>query len=108
MDGAICPACGCSLVRLGIPRAEAVSTTHGGHLHYFCCQGCADLFAENPEQYLSEISDWIVCPTCLAEKPRAMAVSIEHEGERIWFCRCPGCLDEFRKRPAELTERMAR
>lgn len=108
MNGAICPTCGCSLVRLEIPRAEAVSTTRDGERHYFCCQGCADLFVENPDGYLAEIRDWIVCPTCLAEKPRSLSVSIEHEGQEVWFCRCPYCVDEFRERPAELMERMAR
>jgi YHS domain-containing protein len=107
MNGAICPACGCSLVRLGIPRADAVSTVHAGELYYFCCQGCADLFEQNPDKYVSEISDWIVCPACLAEKPRALAVSIEHEGQELWFCRCPCCVEEFRKRPDELIARMA-
>jgi len=44
----------------------------------------------------------LVCPACLAEKPKAMTVSISHEGNEVRFCRCPCCVDEFRKRPGEL------
>ena len=106
MNGAMCPTCGCSLVRLRIARADGVTASYQGEEHYFCCQGCADLFAEKPGVYLSEIRDWIVCPTCLAEKPRSLSVSIEHEGQQVWFCRCPCCVEEFRKRPTELIERM--
>jgi len=57
---------------------------------------------------LAEIRDWIVCPTCLAEKPMGLAVSIKHGGQEVWFCRCPGCVEEFRARPDELIERMNR
>ena len=102
MNGALCPTCRCSLVRLGVPHAEAPSVLHAGEQSYFCCQGCADLFAHKPESYLAEIRDWIVCPACLAEKPKAMTVSISHEGNEVHFCRCPCCVDEFRKRPGEL------
>lgn len=63
----ICPTSGCSLVRLGIPRADAVTASYEGEKRYFCCQDCADL------------RDWIVCPTCLAEKPRSLSVPIEHQ-----------------------------
>lgn len=100
----ICPTCGCSLVRLGINRGEAARTERGGREFLFCCQGCADLFGENPDQFLDEIRDWIVCPTCLAEKPKHLTVSISHEGQQVHFCRCPCCVDEFRRRPAELLE----
>ena len=108
MNGERCPTCGCSLVRLGVPLEEAASVVHGGERSYFCCQGCADLFVHKPESYLAEIRDWIVCPTCLAEKPHSLAVSIEHGGQEVWFCRCPGCVEEFRARPDELIERMNR
>lgn len=103
----ICPACGCSLVRLGISRAHAVRREHRGEELLFCCRGCAEVFGEDPDRYLGEIADWIVCPTCLAEKRKALTVSISHEGRDIHFCRCPRCLEEFRRRPAELLERLA-
>ena len=72
------------------------------------CDGCVGSFQESPDAYLDEIKDWIVCPTCLAEKPRAMAVSITHDGAEVHFCRCPYCVEEFRKRPQELLARLAR
>jgi len=102
----ICPTCGCSLVRLGINPDEAASYEYEGRKLLFCCQACADLFVERPEQYLDEIRDWIVCPTCLAEKPKHLTVTISHEGQHVHFCRCPCCVDEFRKRPDELLERL--
>ena len=98
----ICPTCGCSLVRLEITRADAASYVHEGHELLFCCQGCVEIFERDPEKYLEEVRDWIVCPTCLAEKPKAMTVSISQEGQQVYFCRCPCCVDEFRKRPDEL------
>lgn len=103
----ICPTCGCSLVRLEIKREDATRYEHGGKEMLFCCQGCVELFRENPDTYLEEVRDWIVCPTCLAEKPRHLTVSISYEGQEIHFCRCPHCMDEFRRRPAELLRRLA-
>lgn len=107
MSGAICPTCGCSLVRLGVEVAGAPVAVHDGVEHRFCCRGCAEAFAADPAGYLAEIADWVVCPTCLGEKPRALTVAIEHEGSEVRFCRCPGCLEEFRRRPAELLARLA-
>jgi len=103
----ICPTCGCSLVRLGIERVAATSYEHDGQRLLFCCRGCVELFAEDPERYLAEVADWIVCPTCLAEKPKALTVSITYEGREIHFCRCPCCLEEFERRPEELLARLA-
>ena len=102
----ICPTCSCSLVRLGINPAEAASYEHDGQRILFGCEAGAHLFREKPEQYLDEVRDWIVCPTCLAEKPKHLTAAIAHEGRQVHFCRCPCCVDEFRKRPDELLERL--
>jgi YHS domain-containing protein len=102
----ICPTCGCSLVRLGIGREQAASREHDGERLLFCCEGCAERFDGDPKRYLAEISGWIVCPTCLAEKPQELTVSITHGGREIRFCRCPGCAEEFLKRPDELLARL--
>lgn len=102
----ICPTCGCSLVRLDIEREDAARYEHRG-AELFCCQGCVELFREDPDTYLEEIRDWVVCPTCLAEKPKHLTVSISHEGHEVRFCRCPRCRDEFHRRPAELLARLA-
>lgn len=102
----ICPTCGCSLVRLGIKRENAASYEYEGQELLFCCQRCAELFREKPDMYLEEIRDWIVCPTCLAEKPKHLTVSIVHDRQQIHFCRWPCCVEEFEKRPDELLERL--
>jgi YHS domain-containing protein len=106
MDSPICPYCGCSLARLGLSREDATSFTHEGQELLFCCQGCLDGFKADPERYLAEIRDWIVCPTCLAEKPRELTVSIEHEGQTVYFCRCPGCVKRFESDPEPLRARL--
>jgi YHS domain-containing protein len=102
----ICPTCGCSLVRLGISREGAAALDHEGQELLFCCAGCADSFREKPSEYLAEIRDWVVCPTCLAEKPKHLTVALSHEGREVRFCRCPHCVEEFRKRPDELLARL--
>lgn len=96
MDRLICPTCGCSLVRLGHAN-DAIKYSHGGRDYFFCCQGCVDLFAADPQKHLEETKDLIVCPTCLAEKLPESTVSLEHDGQEIHFCRCPFCMDEFKK-----------
>jgi YHS domain-containing protein len=106
MDSPICPYCGCSLARLGIGRDAATSSTHQGEELLFCCRDCLDGFQTDPERYLAEIRDWIVCPGCLAEKPRELAVAIEHEGDRVHFCGCPHCLERFEKQPERLLDRL--
>jgi YHS domain-containing protein len=103
----ICPTCGCSLVRLGIAPDDAARYEHRDEQLLFCCQGCVDLFRDHADTYLAEIRDWSVCPTCLAEKPEHLTVSISHEGQEVRFCRCPHCVEEFLRRPDELLARLA-
>ena len=99
MKTLICPTCGCSLVRLGIIRDNAATSHYGDREYHFCCQGCVDLFAKDPEKHLHETMDLIVCPTCLAEKHASDAVSFVIDGNEVFFCRCPYCADQFRKQP---------
>ena len=89
----ICPACGCSLVRLGIGADRWAKSSHHGKEYFFCCQGCADLFNQEPPRYLQETKDLVVCPTCLAEKPAQWTVRMEIAGWEVFFCRCPYCPD---------------
>ena len=107
MKTIVCPACGCSLVRLGIGKDQSVTCQHGGEEYHFCCQGCVDLFTANPEKYLLELRELIVCPSCLAEKFVAQAVKLNIGGEDIYFCRCPHCAEVFRKDPDFYLDRLA-
>jgi len=102
----ICPTCSCSLVRLKITRDKAAVYRYGGEDFYFCCQGCVDLFIIDPQKYLQEIESFIVCPTCLAEKPRELAVMETVSGQEIYFCRCPHCIDAFRATPDYFLNRL--
>ncbi len=99
METLICRTCGCSLVRLGISKEQAVTYSHSGEEHHFCCQGCTDLFITDPQKYLEETNNLIVCPSCLAEKPPDMAVKLEIAGQEMDFCRCPYCAEVFEKDP---------
>ena len=85
----ICPTCGCSLIRLGI-GADRWATSHfEGKEYFFCCQGCADLFDQEPSKYLQETRDLVVCPTCLAEKPIQWTVRMEIAGWDVFFLPVP-------------------
>ena len=97
METLICPMCGCSLVRLGISKEQSVPHRHNDVEFHFCCQGCVDLFITDPEKYLLETSDLIVCPTCLAEKPLNAAVKLKIGEQQVHFCRCPYCAEVFQK-----------
>jgi len=107
MASPICPYCGCSLARLGIAREAATAFIYEGEELLFCCEGCLDGFQMDPDRYLAEIRELIVCPSCLAEKPRHLAVAIEHGGEPVYFCRCPHCVERFEQDPEPLLARLA-
>ena len=106
MKTLICPTCGCSLVRLGISKENAVAHSHGGQEYRFCCQGCVDLFITDPEKCLQETGELIVCPTCLAEKPEASAVTMKIGQHEVQFCRCPHCAQLFEKNPDFYVQRL--
>ncbi len=97
MQTPICPACGCSLVRLGIKFQDAVSTTYQNKEFKFCCESCLELFLASPEPLLAETKNLVVCPVCLAEKPHESTIRREIHGMDIFFCRCPACLALFEK-----------
>jgi YHS domain-containing protein len=106
MTSLICPTCGCSLVRLGIRKDKSSTYSHDGRTYYFCCQGCIDEFVNDPEKYLGETSDLVVCPTCLAEKAVNTTVALQFADQEFRFCRCPSCLGRFKRDPDYYIERL--
>ncbi len=106
MKTLICSTCGCSLVRLGVSNEKAVTGSYNGKEYHFCCQGCADRFMTDPQKYLQETSDLIVCPTCLAEKPLQWTAKLKIAGQEVHFCRCPYCVEVYRKAPDFYTKRL--
>jgi len=48
----------------------------------------------------------IVCPACLAEKPRDVAVILEIGGQDVHFCGCPHCEEVFRADPDYYVKRL--
>ena len=63
--------------------------------------------SSDPERYLAQIRDVIVCPGCLAEKPAAVMVPVEYQGTVVYFCGCPGCSAAFERDPERLLARLA-
>ena len=97
MKTLICPTCGCSLVRLGIGKDDAVAYSHEKKEYFFCCDGCQKQFVTDPEKYLRETSGLIVCPVCLTEKSLDLTAKLELDGAALYFCRCPLCMEAFQK-----------
>jgi len=87
MQTPICPACGCSLVRLGIAQDKAIAHHYQKKRYWFCCKGCLELFEKDPEPLLIETSALTVCPVCLAEKPVSATVKQVINGRSYPFCR---------------------
>ena len=106
MKTLICPNCGCSLVRLGIRKDEAVAYSHESKEYYFCCDGCLEQFLTDPEGHLRETGGLIVCPVCLTEKSLNLTRKLDHDGKDIDFCRCPLCMEAFNKNPAYYIRRL--
>ena len=107
MQAPICPACGCSLVRLGISKDNAVSYRYREKQYWFCCAGCLELFKSQAEQLLKETADLVVCPVCLAEKPISATVALNINTIIFNFCRCPHCLDVFKQDQDYFIKRLA-
>ncbi len=106
MKTLVCPTCGCSLVRLGVGKDQAAIHSYNGEEYHFCCQQCADLFFTDPQRYLQETKDLIVCPTCLGEKPVPWSTTLKHAGEDVHFCRCPYCVEVFQEAPEYYLQRL--
>ena len=64
MKTLICPNCGCSLVRLGIRKDEAVAYSHESKEYFFCCDGCLEQFLTDITFQLAEVA----IPRCLFTK----------------------------------------
>ena len=95
----ICPSCGCSLIRLGIGADRWAKSSYEGKEYFFCCQGCADLFNQEPPRYLQETKDLVVCPTCLAEKPVQWTARMEIAGWEVFFADVPIARNCFERTP---------
>ncbi len=106
MKTPICPTCGCSLVRLGIDKSEAVASSHEGTKYYFCCDGCLEQFATDPLKHIRETRGLIVCPVCLTEKSLNLTRKLDLDGEDFYFCRCPLCMDAFNENPEYYIKRL--
>lgn len=102
----VCATCGCSLIRLGVSKDHIVEANYNEKGLLFCCDGCLQVFGEDPDKYLEEAGSIIVCPTCLGEKKESSSVELLYNSWAINFCRCPFCLSEFMKKPDYYIDRL--
>ncbi|GGD07237.1 heavy metal translocating P-type ATPase [Aureimonas glaciei] len=76
------------------PYAGKPSRTHDDRLFHFCCEGCAQKFAADPQAYLTAKD-----PVCGMTVDRATAAHMaKHEGHRFYFCSA-GCQEKFAADP---------
>jgi Cu+-exporting ATPase len=95
---------------------------HEGRKYYFCCNGCAEKFVSNPQQYLGSrkpAASGLVTlgmakaaptaataeerrdPVCgMSVNPVTAKHAHEHAGTQYYFC-CRGCLEKFQADPAK-------
>ncbi len=106
MKTLVCPTCGCSLVRLGISKDAAVAHSHECKEYFFCCDGCLEQFIADPEKHLHETGGLMVCPVCLTEKSPELTKKLERDGAVLYFCRCPLCMEAFKKNPEYYIRRL--
>ena len=92
---AIDPVCG-----MTVEKASAAATrAFEGRTYYFCMEGCARSFADNPSKYVEtgEATD----PVCGMIVPKAEAAATRTvAGEKFYFCSL-GCAEAFDSAPAK-------
>ncbi|MHA1545515.1 MAG: YHS domain-containing protein, partial [Alphaproteobacteria bacterium] len=67
---------------------------HQGHVYHFCCTGCRDKFAADPNAYIKAKD-----PVCAMTVDRATARHVsKHTGERFYFC-SSHCQEKFDAEP---------
>ncbi|RWX67933.1 heavy metal translocating P-type ATPase [Mesorhizobium sp. M4B.F.Ca.ET.089.01.1.1] len=85
------PVCGMTVD----PAAGKPTAEHGGHIRYFCSEGCRAKFVAEPEKYLTATD-----PVCGMSVDRASARHfVRHEGQGFYFCSA-GCKGKFEAAPA--------
>ena len=85
------PVCGMQIS----PDKAAASAEHSGKSYYFCCNGCAEKFRSQPEQYTPTEID----PVCgMKVTPARAAGQVEHNGKTYLFCG-KSCVAKFTAAP---------
>jgi Cu+-exporting ATPase len=117
------PVCGMTVD----PETAKANIEHAGKRYYFCSEGCARRFQQNPERYLTDAKSaaatragvsalqvaspvsaaLAVLATAAFEKdpvcsmnvnPQEAAGKVEHRGQAYYFC-STRCADRFQKEP---------
>jgi YHS domain-containing protein len=105
-QGFLCPTCGYSFLRMGIDFNSAPKAIYQGTEYGFCCAECVNPFFADPESYLAEIKEMVICPVCLCEKRKRHAIPLRYQEDLVYLCRCPDCALEFQKSPGLYILRM--
>jgi len=97
-EGATDPVCGMSVE----PASAAAHRTHEGQTVYFCSDGCASTFDEDPARFVREevraADSTVIDPVCGMAVEPATAPSHVHAGVTYYFC-CEGCQSSFAADP---------
>ncbi|MFO1126886.1 MAG: heavy metal translocating P-type ATPase [Rhodospirillales bacterium] len=96
------PVCGMTVD----PQAGKPQHTHKGVTYFFCCPGCKEKFAANPEAYLAPAppadaaaEQRMKDPVCgMTVDPQTGKPQYTHGGVTYFFC-CPGCKEKFANDP---------
>jgi uncharacterized protein len=98
-ETSIDPVCGLSVES----ASAAASRAHDGRSYYFCSNGCAATFDEDPDEFVrgqaTTAATMAVDPVCGMAADRVTAPSHIHEGIAYFFC-CEGCRSSFAADPA--------
>lgn len=100
---------------MGNPVNMDSYTDYKGYRIFFCCDGCKDSFAENPDSYiekmkaegveLMKLKEQSVCPVS-GKELASKEVFADYEGKRIYFC-CPNCAKAFGSDPEKYLSKLA-
>jgi len=105
---------------------DTLASEYKGKVYYFCCAGCPEEFAKNPEKYANaptpppttptfsvnphtitdaEIGLKTKCPVMGTEVTVAKdTLASEYKGKVYYFC-CGGCPEEFAKNPEKYAQK---
>jgi P-type Cu+ transporter len=86
---------------------------HGGKTYYFCCDGCLEMFRNDPERYLANhptapaAAAQAMDPVCgMTVDPASAAGSQTYDGKTYYFC-STHCLSSFKAAPKKYLDKPA-
>ncbi len=101
---------------MGNPINKEIFVEYKGKKVYFCCDGCDDMFLEDPAKYIDKLPQFKVgkvddndeieqtlCP--VMGNPINKDIFVEYKGRKVYFC-CDGCDDMFLENPEKYLDKL--